>query len=130
MQALLKNQQIPIPESKIQGEFHSVKLAELYEQLSTEGQESLISALKVGVSIEQQDIVDLQKLQKMNLSEEANWVSSQLLRALRNHLRAFCTVLSQNAETCTATALSQEEVHTILNSPHERGSHGKGRRYR
>jgi hypothetical protein len=87
---LLVRYNIPDPAaSNTVGVFTNAELQSLYNQLISQGSQSLEEALQVGVLIEQTDIADLQEgLAETTHRDIAN-VYSNLLKGSNNHLRAF-----------------------------------------
>ena len=75
------------------GEFQDASLQKLYEQLITQGSRSMADALKVGASIEELDIVDLQKQTALTSHADIQRVYQNLEKGSRNHLRAFTSRL-------------------------------------
>ena len=85
------------------GEFTNPAFADLYDKLVKDGEISLEEALKVGVSIEELDIVDLEIAMEDDLARSVSRVFENLLAGSQNHLSAF-----QNAiETGTADGWQQ-----------------------
>ena len=77
------------------GAFTNPTLQQLYNELMVQGSESSIEALKVGVTIEQVDIQDLQRyLGATNKADIIN-VYTALLNGSYCHLRAFNAQLGQ-----------------------------------
>ena len=111
------------------GVFTNSTLQDLYDQLVEEGSESLASALRVGVAIEEIDILDLQEYIAQTDKGDIQQVYENLTRGSRNHLRAFVSRLErETGETYEPQYLSQEAYDAIVNSPTERGGEGsKGR---
>ncbi len=71
------------------GTFTSPEFAQLYQELVASGSASLANAYKVGVTIEELDIKDLQDSLAIIQSTDVRRVYQNLLRASENHLRAF-----------------------------------------
>lgn len=71
------------------GEFTNTHIAELYSQLLTMGNLSLIDALKAGVLIEQTDIADLKKELLSVENTSVKTVYGNLLKGSEAHLKAF-----------------------------------------
>jgi hypothetical protein len=71
------------------GNFTSPEFARLYRELVASGSTSLAAAYKVGVQIEELDIKDLQESLAHVKSADVRRVYQNLLRASKNHLRAF-----------------------------------------
>lgn len=87
---LLDRYGIPDPAAgKAAGEFTNPALQALYDQLLAQGSLSVNDALKVGVTIEQTDINDLQTRLAATTQWDVQRVYSNLLRGSQNHLRAF-----------------------------------------
>jgi hypothetical protein len=85
----------PVAED-IPGTFKNEELQNLYYSLIETGSESLIEALKVGVSIEEIDISDLQnQLDNIVDNQDIIFVYSSLKRGSENHLQAFNKNLSR-----------------------------------
>jgi hypothetical protein len=103
------------------GLFTSPEIQELYNTLIKQGSKSLIDALKVGATIEDLDIKDLQDLLKQTDNTDIKIVYQNLAKGSRNHLRAFTSQLSMNRARYKAQYLSPAEVESIINSPRERG---------
>ena len=110
------------------GVFTNSTLQDLYDQLVKEGSESLASALRVGVAIEEIDILDLQEYIAQTDKADIQQVYENLTRGSRNHLRAFVSRLErETGETYEPQYLSQEAYDAIVNSPTERGGEGSDR---
>jgi hypothetical protein len=71
------------------GEYTNTHITELYNQLITMGNLSIIDALKVGVLIEETDIADLQKELLTVENASVKTVYSNLLKGSEAHLKAF-----------------------------------------
>jgi len=85
------------------GEFTNPDFADLYDELVKAGEVSLEEALKVGVSIEELDIVDLEIAMEDTSARSVSRVFENLLAGSQNHLSAF-----QNAiETGTTDGWQQ-----------------------
>ena len=107
----------PVDSAETQGVFLNLKLAELYQTLVEQGQQSQLEALKVGGLIEEADLIDLQ--QSIDLSQQAytDSVYANLMCGSRNHLRSFAGQIKLMTGTYTAQVLPQSEVDAIVNSP-------------
>jgi hypothetical protein len=103
------------------GAFQNRELQELYNQLVAQGEQSVEEAVKVGAFIEELDIADLQRLMAEAQAEDVRLVYDNLLRASRNHLRAFARQLDRYNTTYEAKHLSQDEFARIAASDHEHG---------
>jgi hypothetical protein len=110
------------------GIFTDATLQALYDQLVAEGSQSLAAALRVGATIEDLDIVDLQDRLAQTDNADIEQVFTNLTRGSRNHLRAFTRLLVQETgEGYTPQYLDQALYDEIINSAMEQGSPGRGR---
>lgn len=71
------------------GVFSNPALQELYDSLIEQGSESLLSAIEVGIAIEELDIKDLEELISQTDNEIIIRVYENLLAGSENHLEAF-----------------------------------------
>jgi hypothetical protein len=102
-----------------EGEFRNPLFSDLYKQLTEQGANDLIAALKVGAFIEEYDIADLKKLIEETENADIKKVYGNLLRGSEFHLRAFSYSLEQQGATYQPTIISEEEYEEILNNPDE-----------
>ncbi len=86
---LLQAYGIENPSPSARGEFSNPDLQALYDDLLARGAESLEQALNVGVSIEKQDIMDLQKAINETQRADIIQVYQNLMKGSENHLEAF-----------------------------------------
>ena len=116
----------PVTDDTI-GVFTNEDLQALNDQLVEMGSLSLEDALKVGVAIEEIDILDL--IEYMEETEDPNieWVYDFLLVGSENHLRVFVSQLeSLTGETYIPQYMTQEVYDAIISTSFGRG--GKGGR--
>ena len=118
----------PVTDNTI-GVFTNSDLQTLYDQLVATGSLSLVDALKVGVAIEEIDILDL--YEAIGKTDESNIqrVYSQLLAGSENHLRGFVSLLeNQTGETYIPQYLSAESYQAIIagSNSQQGGSQGQG----
>lgn len=71
------------------GVFSDPAFTRLYAELLGQGRQSLAEAVKVGIAIEKLDIADLEARIAATDRTDLKAVYGNLLRASRNHLRAF-----------------------------------------
>lgn len=103
------------------GVFSDPELGALYTRLVADGQTSLEHALRVGATIEDLDLADVQAMLDSSDNRDIHLVAHNLAKGSRNHLRAFTVALDrQGFEPYTAQHLSQQQVDTILAAEHER----------
>ncbi len=126
---LLNRYSIPDPAQDLAaGEFNNADLQALYNQLIEQGSLSLADALKVGLAIEEIDILDLQERIEGTQQADIQLVYKSLLQGSYNHLRAFAgTLMQQTGETYQPQYLSVEEYQEILQASGANGF-GNGQR--
>ena len=121
---LLKKYNIPDPVAETGdriGVFKSPELQKLYNELVQRGSKSLIDALKVGATIEDLDIKDLEEALARTDNEDIRTVSQNLMKGSRNHMRAFVRLLRAFGSNYTPQYISVAEFNRIVNSEKERG---------
>ncbi len=104
------------------GVFADPALQQMFNTLMAQGQASLVSALTVGATIEDLDILDLQQRIAATDNADIALVFGELMKGSRNHLRAFISQLSKQGASYTPQYISQAEFDAIINSPMETGS--------
>lgn len=121
--SLLQKYNIPDPVGTNDvGIFENTTLQKLYNDLVAKGSSSFLEGVKVGATIEDLDIKDLQDFLKDVNNQDITYVYQNLTKGSRNHLRSFYSqVLAQNG-TYAAQFISQSEFDTIVNSAKETGS--------
>jgi hypothetical protein len=129
---LLERYDMPDPVADREaGEFANAELQALYDELVAAGMQSLEQALRVGATIEEVDILDLEKHLAETDNADILRVYENLNRGSRNHLRAFVSTLStQEGVTYQPQYLSQEAYDAIISGSTERGGrsdNGAGR---
>lgn len=108
------------------GAFANETLQALYAQLTAEGRQSLAAALRVGATIEDLDITDLQAAVGQTGKADIVLVYENLMKGSRNHLRAFVSTLQrQTGETYEPQYLDQAAYDDIISATVERGR-GRG----
>ena len=105
------------------GVFTIPAMRTLYTDLVAQGSTSLLDALRVGATIEDLDIYDLNKWIASTDNEDITMVYENLIRGSRNHMRSFNKQIVQNGDTYTAQYLTQAEINEILAGEQERGNH-------
>lgn len=103
------------------GEFTNPVIQELYTNLISSGDSSIANALVVGATIEEIDIVDLQTFIEATDDEYIQCIFGNLMRASRNHLRAFYHHLELREIDYTPQYLNLDEFTAIVDGPHEAG---------
>lgn len=101
------------------GVFNNSVLQKLYYDLIAQGETSLSEALKVGATIEDLDIKDLNK----GLAATANADIASLYEKLncgsRNHMRAFTSQLASLQISYSPQFISKELYNEIISGSHE-----------
>jgi len=109
------------------GEFANADLQTLYDQLTALGAQSLGDALKVGATIEEIDILDLEQNLANLDSPNLRTVYENLLKGSRNHLRAFVSTLDrQTGETYQPQYLSDDAYQAIVENSIDSGRNSRG----
>jgi hypothetical protein len=122
VRGLLQLFQLPDPVVKDErGVFADSELQALYDTLVAEGSKSLESALKVGATVEDLDIYDLDRLMAQTENEHILSVYRNLQKGSRNHMRAFNSQLVRRGAEYVPAYISQDDFAEIINSPQERG---------
>lgn len=117
---LLEHYGLNDPASAEPGVFSNPELQALYNDLISQGSTSLTDAFRVGATIEDVDIYDLETSLGQTSNEAIGAIFGHLLCGSRNHMRAFSGWLSNNGETYTPRHISQEAYDAILASGNER----------
>lgn len=118
VQELLDKNKIPY-QVLPQGKFNNQELQKLYNDLISKGNISEIEALKVGATIEDVDIFDLQRLKKETVNQDIISVYNFLECASRNHMRAFDRGLSMRNAAYKPQFISQVDFQKIIDAEHE-----------
>ncbi len=109
------------------GEFTDPTLQQLYNELVTEGSQSLAAALAVGAKIEEIDIADLETAMINTDNADLDLLYDRLQNGSENHLRAFTSTLSrQTGQIYRPEVLSPEEYDEILGESGDRRGRGQG----
>jgi len=126
IQTLLVRYGFAVPENAA-GIFSNSTLQALYTDLMTNGEQSLADALKVGATIEEVDITDLQSHLSQTTNTAIQMVYNNLMKGSYNHLRNFVKVLNRLAgEVYQPQYLSADLYQSILTSTNGQGqSRGK-----
>jgi len=116
---LLDKYNLPDPVAKTGnrvGVFVHPKLQKLYYALVNQGSKSLIDALKVGATIEDLDIKDLDEAMARTDNQDIKRVYANLRHGSENHMRAFVGLLRRYGGDYTPVFISQNEFNAILSS--------------
>lgn len=108
----------PVVDDSI-GVFVDPRLDELYDEMVSEGMMSAVDALRVGATIEEIDMVDIESA--LDRTDEPAIVTlyDSLLCGSRNHLRSFTSELESAGEPYVAQYLDPSELEAIVSSSRE-----------
>jgi hypothetical protein len=127
VKALLERYGVADPAAEAVGTFSNPELQALYTDLVARGSISLVEALKVGVAIEELDILDLQERLAQTDHTDIQQVFNNLLQGSNNHLSAFNRTLSnQTGETYQAQNPGAEVYQNGIGSASGIGGRGAG----
>jgi hypothetical protein len=96
------------------GVFQNKGLQTLYGDLIKQGESSLKAALKVGATLEDLDIRDLEKAAASTDNEDLKLVYGNILRASENHMRTFVAQLEAAGESYSAQYVHPATLSEIL----------------
>ncbi len=96
------------------GEFENQDLQNYYNQFIAEGSVNSVNALKIGATIEDLDIVDLEEYIKATSNTSIISVFESLQCGSKNHLNSFMSGIINNGNTYTPQFLTQEAFDAIL----------------
>jgi len=111
--------QDPVKSDSI-GSFTNPKMAQLYNQLVAKGSKSVVDALKVGATIEDLDIKDLEDAISRTDNRDISMVYNNLKRGSENHLRAFVRFLRRYGSDYEPQYISYEYFEEIISTPMKR----------
>ncbi len=116
----------PVSDNPV-GVFTNPELQALYNQLIEQGSQSSADALKVGATIEDVDIADLQKAVAETDNADIQQVYKSLLAGSENHMRAFAGMLQQQTgESYTPQYIDQATFDAIMAASNGHGQGGQG----
>jgi hypothetical protein len=108
------------------GVFTDSGLQTLYGDLVAQGEVSPSAALRVGATIEDLDIHDLDRALAASDNDDFRIVYQNLQEGSRNHMRAFVGQLEVLGETYVAQYISAGALAEILASPRAAGMGNRG----
>ena len=107
------------------GQFADANLQALYDQLIAQGSLSVVDAIKVGATIEEVDILDLQTRLTQTDNADIQLAYNSLMNGSFSHLQAFASVLTQQTgETYQPQYLSADQYQVIISSTNGNGDQG------
>jgi hypothetical protein len=127
LKVLLDRYELPDPAANgALGVFSDPRLSTLYGELVALGETSLAAALRVGATIEDLDIHDLNAALAATDNEDMKMVYGNLLAGSESHIRAFVGQLQLLGESYSAQYISASELEEILSAEPGTGR-GNGR---
>ncbi len=132
---LLDRYELPDPAaSHAIGAFQNEGLRELYADLVKQGDSSVKSAMRVGATIEDLDIRDLEKAAAATDNSDLKLVYQNLRQASENHMRAFVRQLTAEGESYIPQYITPSAFSAIVASSQQSGmgfgARGNGQRGR
>lgn len=120
--SMLERYQIADPAAGLAaGSFRDPQLQMLYTDLVAKGNVSIVEALKVGATIEDLDLRDVNALVTSSDNQDLDVLYQNLAKGSRNHLRGFIENLRMQSVTYTPQYLDQQTFDTVVGSERERG---------
>jgi len=116
---LLNTYQLQDPALPNRGDFANQTLQTLYNDLTAQADISLIEALKVGATIEDLDIRDIEDFENRTDKADILNVYDKLKCGSRNHMRSYYGELLTNGVTYTAQFITAIELADIIASSNE-----------
>jgi len=117
---LLKKYRIEDPVIPNYGEFTNQTLQGLYNDLTTQCDISLLEALKVGATIEDLDIKDIEDFESRTNKTDILNTYDKLKCGSRNHMRSYYSQLENNDVTYSSQFISESYLTTIIDSSNEK----------
>lgn len=102
-----------------EGVFSNPDLQAFYDTFKVDGAKSVVEALKIGATIEDLDIKDLEKYISETDNTQIINVYQSLQCGSRNHLRSFMKGLDKKGGTYTPQFITQDAFNSIVNSSNE-----------
>jgi hypothetical protein len=116
---IMEKYSVADPASNELGVFTNATLQQLYDNLIAQVNTSMVEALKVGATIEDVDIRDLEEAIFATTITDLLDMYEMLECGSRNHLRAFVSQLVSQGETYTIQFITQEQYDGIIAGSHE-----------
>lgn len=116
---LLKKYNIDDPALPENGKFTNQELQKLYIDLTEQVDMSLVEALKVGATIEDLDIRDIEDFEDRTNKVDILSTYAMLKCGSRNHMRNYYSQLENNGVTYTSQFISESELIKIITSSNE-----------
>jgi hypothetical protein len=118
--SLLNKYGLEDPALPNRGEFNDQTLQTLYDDLTAQVDISELEALKVGATIEDLDIKDIEDFKSRTDKNDILDVYDKLECGSRNHMRGYYSELLTRGYTYEAQFITDNELSDIINSDRER----------
>jgi len=116
---LLNKYNLEDPALPNRGEFNNQTLQVLYNDLTAQVDVSSIEALKVGATIEDLDIYDIEEFESRTEKRDILNVYDKLKCGSRNHMRAYYSQLLSLNFTYTAQFITEADLIEIISGSNE-----------
>ena len=116
---LLNKYNLDDPALANRGEFTNQTLQDLYDDLTAQSDISLIEALKVGATIEDLDINDIDDFISRTDNSDILAAYNKLNCGSRNHMRSYYGRLIENDITYAPQFISNNQLESIISSSNE-----------
>ena len=116
---LLNTYQLSDPASTERGVFTNQVLQGLYNDLTAQSNISLVEALKVGATIEDLDINDIDDFESRTNKSDILNTYDKLNCGSRNHLRSYVSQLAVNGSSYVPQFISLDKFNEIITSANE-----------
>jgi len=103
----------PVSDNK-RGEFTNQKIQHLYDTMIEQGSKSLLEALKIGATIEDLDIHDLNNLLAGTTDANITRVYNNLKKGSENHLNSFMRQIKAEGGDYNPQYISEQEFNQIV----------------
>lgn len=117
---LLEKYNLEDPANKTHGIFKDETLQQLYNQLTSLVDVNYISALKVGATIEDLDINDIENFINHTNKNDLLTLYESLMCGSRNHMRNYYSKIIANNDSYVPAYITVETFNTIINSNNEK----------
>lgn len=111
---LMVRRGMAVPAEEKPGKFRNPEIQKLYRDFEKRGLSSRLEALRVGATVEDRDLFDLDKNLAATRDPEVKTVFTALRAGSANHIRAFTRNLSRQGVTYEPQFISPETLKAIL----------------
>jgi len=117
---LLDTYELDDPASQDIGKFNNAEIQNLYNDLTSKCDKSLLDALLVGATIEDLDLFDLETCMANSNKSDILQVYEHLSCGSRNHMRAFTKQIIKNGGSYSPLYITVKQYEDIVNSEQEK----------